>query len=273
MANVELRRPLIVGNWKATGTFELIRRFGNNLGAAINVGRLGKDKIGGAKVVICPPTPFIYPLRLAFEKEGAGSPEFGAQDISISPLSFFQEKKFAVTGEYTGGMLMNIGADWVIVGHSERRQYFRETNEIVNQKIKNVIEAGLKAIMCVGETLQQRESGKFLDVITDQMVKGLKDIENMKMEGIVAAYEPVWAIGTGKTASPEQAQEVHEHIRSKLTMLYGSEIAEKTRILYGGSVKPDNIDTLMAKPDIDGALVGGASLIPEDFARIVNFKI
>jgi triosephosphate isomerase len=169
-------------------------------------------------------------------------------------------------------MLLDLGCKYVIIGHSERRQYFGETDETVNKKVKQALKKGLLPIMCVGETLAEREAGKLDDVINRQVAGGLKDITAPDMTKIVIAYEPVWAIGTGKTATPEQANDVHGLIRKKVKSLYTAEVADGLRIQYGGSVTPENVSQLMAKPDIDGALVGGASLKPESFAALVNFK-
>lgn len=169
-------------------------------------------------------------------------------------------------------MLKELGCEYVIIGHSERRQYFGETDETVNKKIRAALNHNLTPIICVGETLEERESGKALDVILRQLEGGLKGLSKEMAMTIIVAYEPVWAIGTGKTATNEQAQEVHLFIRKTLDQIYGKDLANGTRILYGGSVKPENIDSLMAESDIDGALVGGASLKTESFKRIVKFK-
>jgi triosephosphate isomerase len=169
-------------------------------------------------------------------------------------------------------MLLDSGCKYVIIGHSERRQYFGETDASVNRKMRQALKKGLLPILCVGETLAEREAGKLSEIIGRQVTGGLKDLSAEDMQKVVIAYEPVWAIGTGRTATPEQANEVHALIRQKVTELYGGNIAEGLRIQYGGSVTPENVSQLMAKPDIDGALVGGASLKPESFAALVNFK-
>jgi triosephosphate isomerase len=169
-------------------------------------------------------------------------------------------------------MLKDIGCQYAIIGHSERRQYFGETNETVNKRLKATLKVSLTPIVCIGEVLEEREAGKTLDVIEQQLKEGLKGLSADEMEKVVIAYEPVWAIGTGKTATPDQAQEVHQFIRKLITQIFSKEVAEGTRMLYGGSVKPDNIDQLMAQKDIDGALVGGASLMADSFARIIKFK-
>ena len=196
----------------------------------------------------------------------AGSPVFvGAQNV-------FWEDQGAFTGEVSAPMVKSTGARFAIIGHSERRQYFSETDETVNKRLNACLKAGITPIVCVGETLAEREAGKTLDVIGNQMTNGLKNISTTQAAQLVIAYEPVWAIGTGKTATPEIAQEVHGFIRSQVKDLFGPEIAGAIRILYGGSVKPDNIDILMAQADIDGALVGGASLDVASFERIIRYR-
>ncbi len=215
------------------------------------------------EVVIAP--VFVHLKTIADRLEGSNI-KVAAQNCS------FEAKQSANTGEVSAEMLKDVGASHVIIGHSERRQFYGETNESVNKKTKSALQTGLTAIVCVGETLEERESEKLFDVINEQLGKGLDGLTSSDMERIIIAYEPVWAIGTGKTASPEQAQEMHKFIRSRLVETHGKEMADNTRILYGGSVKPENIAVLMNEADIDGALVGGASLEAESFARIVNYK-
>jgi triosephosphate isomerase len=178
----------------------------------------------------------------------------------------------AHTGEVAPVMLKDAGCSHAIIGHSERRQFYGETDTSVNQKVKSVISAGLTAIACVGESLDERESGRAFDVVEVQLTRGLEGLTVSDTERIIIAYEPVWAIGTGKTATPEQAQEMHAHIRSTIEKVHGTGTASSIRILYGGSVKPDNIASLMSQADVDGALVGGASLEAESFARIINYQ-
>jgi len=192
-------------------------------------------------------------------------------NISLSAQNLHWEDKGAFTGEISADMLLDSGCEYVIIGHSERRQFFGETDETVNKKVKQALKKGLLPILCVGETLSEREAGKLNQTIDRQVTGGLKDISTEDMKKVVIAYEPVWAIGTGKTATPEQANEVHALIRQKVKTLYSADIAEGLRIQYGGSVTPENVSTLMAMPDIDGALVGGASLKPESFAALVKF--
>ncbi len=192
-------------------------------------------------------------------------------DIIISSQDVFYEEKGAYTGEVSPGMVKDAGATFVIVGHSERRQYFHETDDIVNKKIKAALKAGLGVIFCIGESLEERNAGKTFDLLRGQVSGGLKGLTADDMKTVVVAYEPIWAIGTGVTATPEQAQEAHAFIRSVLKDLFGG-LADETRLLYGGSVKPDNVDSLMSRPDVDGALVGGASLEAVSFSKLINFK-
>ncbi|MFQ6671744.1 MAG: triose-phosphate isomerase, partial [Candidatus Tectimicrobiota bacterium] len=182
------------------------------------------------------------------------------------------EESGAYTGEISGPMLVEAGCSLVIVGHSERRQYFGETDTTVNKRLFAAIAAGLQPIMCIGETLERRQAGQTLDVVATQLAGGLNNVEADQIGHVVIAYEPVWAIGTGITATPEEAEEVHRLIRDSLAARYGNPLAQQTRILYGGSVKPDNIRALMACENIDGVLVGGASLQVESFATIVGFN-
>ncbi|MDX6529222.1 MAG: triosephosphate isomerase [Blastocatellia bacterium] len=183
-----------------------------------------------------------------------------------------EQKEGALTGEVAAFMVRDAGCSHVIVGHSERRQYFFETDEMVSRKAQAGIAAGLTAIVCVGETLEQRDHGNAEQVVREQLIGGLTGLTASDLDRIIVAYEPVWAIGTGRTATPEQAQEMHAFIRRVFAERHSSSAAEALRILYGGSVKPDNVAGLMKQPDIDGGLVGGASLNAESFAQIVNYK-
>lgn len=216
-------------------------------------------KIENVDIVICPAYTSLAYLADDLEESNIA---VGAQDL------YWQEEG-AFTGEVSPLMLKDAGCRYAIVGHSERRQFFGETNETVNKKVKAALKHGLIPIMCVGENLQERESNNTFKVIEGQIKGGLVDISALDMEKIVIAYEPVWAIGTGKTATGDQAQEVHKFIRDLLKKMYGQEIASSVRIQYGGSVKPENTAELMGKPDVDGALVGGASLKVESFSAIV----
>lgn len=213
--------------------------------------------IKDADIAIAP--PFTSLCALSEKAKGTA--------VKVAAQNVFHEEKGAFTGEISPRMLKDAGCEYVIIGHSERRQYFHETDETVNKKIRISQKHGLGVILCIGESLSERESGKTFAVLSAQIEKGLKDIQ---VQGLVVAYEPIWAIGTGKTATPEQAQEAHNHIRSELKGIFGA-VAETLRILYGGSVTPENIDSLMACPDVDGGLVGGASLTPDSFEKIVKF--
>jgi triosephosphate isomerase len=196
----------------------------------------------------------------------------GESEIIISSQNVCWEEKGAFTGEISPSMILDAGGKAAIIGHSERRQIFGETDEMVNKRLRGGLKFGLLIVLCIGETLGEREEGQTFKILKEQLLKGLEGVTAAEMEKVVVAYEPVWAIGTGKTASRAQAQEAHAFVRGVLEEKYEKNIAEQTRILYGGSVKPSNVDELMAQPDIDGALVGGAALDAESFGRIVNFK-
>ncbi len=251
----EKRKPIIAGNWKMNKTTVDASELAEKLIALVS-------SVKDRDIVLAPP----------FTSLEAVSETIRGTNIDLSAQNMHWEDKGAFTGEISAEMLLDLGCKYVIIGHSERRQYFGETDETVNKKVKQALKKGLLPIMCVGETLAEREAGKLNEIISRQAAGGLMDISFDDMKKVVIAYEPVWAIGTGKTATPEQANEVHELIRKKVQSLYNAEIAEGLRIQYGGSVTPDNVSQLMAKPDIDGALVGGASLKPESFAALVNFK-
>lgn len=248
-----MRKTFIAGNWKMHHVLGTAQQEVENLCKAV-----GNDE--SVDVAVCP--PYVLMERVAKALVGS-SIKLGAQNV-------FWEEKGAFTGEIAPLMLKDVGCYWVIVGHSERRQLFNETNENVFKKLKAVINAGLYPIMCCGETLEQREAGKMEAVIRGHLEGGLGGLTSDEMLKTVVAYEPVWAIGTGKTATPQQAQEVHLFIRGWLTEKFGTEVAEAIRLQYGGSVKPENISELIAEKDIDGALVGGASLSAATFAKIVE---
>jgi len=245
-----MRKPLIAANWKMNKTVEESVSFINKFKVLVN------NKV---EIVICPP----FTALEAISKELKGNLKLGAQNIHF-------EEQGAFTGEISPLMLKEI-CNYVILGHSERRQFFNEDNELINKKIKSALKNNLKIILCIGENLEQRESNETMNIIENQVNDCLNSISDKEMKNIVIAYEPIWAIGTGKTATPEQAQEVHKNIRQFLEKKFNKNISDSTRILYGGSVKPDNIKELMHQEDIDGALVGGASLDPESFANICNF--
>jgi triosephosphate isomerase len=249
------RLPFIAGNWKMNKT----------VGEALDLVRELKKAISGVKegeVAVAPPFTALYAVRRELE----GTP------IHLAAQNLYWEEKGAFTGEISPLMLKEVGCRYVIIGHSERRQFFGETDETVNRKIKAALAQGLKVIFCMGETLKEREEGKTFSVIERQMLGGVKGSGDKELRNIVIAYEPVWAIGTGKTATTEQAEEVHRFIREKVGKLYSQEVSEEIRIQYGGSVTPENIKGLMGQPNIDGALVGGASLKAESFSKIVRFK-
>lgn len=246
-----MRRPFIAANWKMNKTVPEAMDFIYSFLPSV------KD-VKDADIVIAPPFTALF----------AVAERLVGTNVNLSAQNLFYEEKGAFTGEVSAPMLVDAGCDYVIIGHSERRQYFGETDEAVNGKIKTAQKNGLSVIFCIGESLREREAGMTFEVLNRQLVNGLKEVDVRKL---VVAYEPVWAIGTGRTATPEQAQEAHGYIRSKLREIYRND-ADSVRILYGGSVTPENTDSLMACADVDGALVGGASLKPESFERIVKFK-
>ena len=249
------RMPFIAGNWKMNKT----------VGEAVHLVRELKTVISGVKgveVAIAPPFTALYAVRQ--ELEGSS--------ILLAAQNLYWEEKGAFTAEVSPRMLKEVGCHYVIIGHSERRQFFGETDETANRRIKAALPQGLKVIFCIGETLKEREEGNTFLVIERQVKGGLMGLDHQAMRGMAIAYEPVWAIGTGKTATPDQAEEVHRFIRGKLEKLYSTEISEEIRIQYGGSVTPENIKGLMEQGNIDGALVGGASLKAESFSKIVRFK-
>ncbi len=249
------RLPFIAGNWKMNKTageaLDLVRQ----LKAALS-------NVVGVEVAVAPPFTALY----------AVSEELKKSFIRLAAQNLFYEEKGAFTGEISPLMLKDVGCQYVIIGHSERRQFFGETDETVNRRIKAALGQGLKPIFCTGEALKEREEGKAFSVIEKQVEGGLRGIGEEGVKNIVIAYEPVWAIGTGRTATPEQAEEVHRFIRKRIEKLYSREIAEGIRIQYGGSVTPENVKGLMSQENIDGALVGGASLKSETFSKIVRFK-
>jgi len=251
-----MRTPLIAGNWKMHKTSaetnilvsEIIEKTGG---------------VSGVDIVVAPP----------FTSLAAAKSAIGSSGIGLSAQNVHWEDEGAFTGELSAAMLLDAGCGWVIIGHSERRQFFGETDNTVNKRLKAALSAGLKPIVCVGETLDQREAGSTEEVVSSQLAGGLSGIDESFLPDTVIAYEPVWAIGTGKTATSDQAQEIHALIRGWLGGNYGAEKADETRILYGGSVKPGNAAELLAMPDIDGALVGGASLKADDFGAIIRASV
>lgn len=251
------RKPMIAGNWK----MHLSRAESVVLASAVAASSKG---LTDREVMIAP--SFI---SLAAVKDAVA--DVPDAQVRVAAQNVAWEKEGAFTGEISPPMLKDVGADMVILGHSERRHVFGEDNAMVNRRLLGALQFGLTPVLCVGETLEEREQENTFKVVEEQLSQGLKEVNAEQMDQVVVAYEPVWAIGTGKTASKEQAQEVHAFIRRTLGALYKKILAETVRILYGGSVKPDNIDSLMAQPDVDGALVGGAALQAESFDRIINF--
>lgn len=246
-----MRRAFIAANWKmnktVSETVDFIEKFIPEV-----------KEVSDVDIVIAPP---FTSIPIAAEK-------VKNTNIILASQNLFYEEKGAYTGEISPLMLTDLGCQYAIIGHSERRQYFQETDDIVNKKIKTARKNGLGVIFCIGESLEEREAGKTFDVLEKEIRKGL---EGVGPEKCVVAYEPIWAIGTGKTATPDQAQEAHAFVRDKMRSLYSNK-ADELCILYGGSVTPDNVDNLMACNDVDGALVGGASLKVDIFSRIVKFK-
>ena len=247
-----MRTPLIAGNWK-------MYKSADEAVNLVQTIKAGVYKISGCDIVICP--PFIA-LSAVSKILGDGNIDLGAQNMH-------PETEGAFTGEISPLMLKDVGCRYVIAGHSERRQLFHESDAFINQKVKTALKYSLIPIFCLGETLQEREGNRQFEIVKHQLEHGLKDLPKEDIARTVIAYEPVWAIGTGKTASPEQAEQMQSYIRRLLKEKYSEENASRIRILYGGSVRPDNIEALMGKPNVDGALVGGASLKGESFIQIV----
>jgi triosephosphate isomerase len=249
-----MRKKVIAANWKMYKTPDQSRDFFRDFLPLVS----GHDR---DEIVVCPP---YVDLHVAVEAAQGSNVAIGAQDVHW-------EKEGAYTGEISTGMLLAAGATNVIIGHSERRQYFGETDDVVNLKLKAALEAGLTPICCVGEVLEEREANLTEDVLRRQCLRAFHAISNKKAAKLIVAYEPVWAIGTGKTATPQMAADAHALIRTEAAKAFGEEHAAKLRILYGGSVKPENAKALMAETEIDGALVGGASLDPKSFSAIVKY--
>ena len=250
-----MRTPVIAGNWKMYKTAEEAAAFVREF-LPLVVG------LGGVEIVLAPAFPSLAAVAALTRGTNVG--------VASQNLHFAEEG--AYTGEVSPRMVRDTGAGYAIVGHSERRQLFAETDDTVNRKVRAALAAGLVPIMCLGETLAERESGRTIEVVERQLRAGLAEVPESAAGKILLAYEPVWAIGTGKTATPGQAQEVHACLRAALKTIWGDAAGNSVRILYGGSVKPGNIADLMASEDIDGALVGGASLIPGPFAEIVKYR-
>lgn len=249
-----MRKTLIAGNWKMykniPESIELVEKL-----VAANSGINDRD------ILICPPFTSLYAVYNVIKDT----------NIQLGGQNMYWEKEGAFTGMISPDMLLSAGCKWVIIGHSERRKYFHETDEEINKKVLCAISYELNPILCIGEKIEERDAGKAEEVVKEQLTGCLKDVTDEQMLKTTIAYEPVWAIGTGKTATPEDADNMHKFIRDFIKTKYSEELSESVRILYGGSVKPENVDLLMAKENIDGALVGGASL-KESFSRIIQFE-
>ena len=247
------RRYFIAGNWKMNKTAaeaaELIGAIAAEVGSETAV-----------DVAVCPP----------FTALDAASKALKGSNVKLGAQNMYHKASGAYTGEVAADMLKEFGCAYVILGHSERREYFKESDEFINEKVAAALANGLKPILCVGETLAQREAGQTIGIVSAQTEGGLAGVSKEDAKNVVIAYEPVWAIGTGKTATPEMAQEVHEQIRKVLAKLFGAETAESMQILYGGSMKPENADALLAEKDIDGGLIGGAALKADSFVSLVK---
>ncbi len=249
-----MRKKIVAGNWKMN------MELAEGLKLAESVDTYFRSKPSKAEVVLC--TPYIH-LAGVSQILKDGKVCLGAQNCASEPSG-------AYTGEISPAMILSTGAGFVIIGHSERRSYYHEDNTILNKKTKLALSTGLKVIFCCGEVLGERESGKYFEVVKNQIENGLFNIPAEEMSNVVVAYEPVWAIGTGLTATPEQAQEMHQYIRGLFSKKYGKEIADNLTILYGGSCKPSNAAEIFSKPDVDGGLIGGAALKKDDFTAIVE---
>lgn len=248
-----MRKNIVAGNWKMNTTLD------EGVELANEINSLLKDKKANCDVVVCVPFTHLTSVNAVVEPDIVG---LGAENCS-------EHDKGAYTGEVSAAMVKSTGAQYVILGHSERRQYFGENNEQLLAKTRQALTSGLKPIFCVGEVLEERENGSFNDVVKGQ-VEALFELSPEDFSKIIIAYEPVWAIGTGKTATAEQAQDMHAHIRKVVAEKYGKEIADNTSILYGGSCKPSNASELFAKPDVDGGLIGGAALKADSFMGIIE---
>ena len=249
-----MRRPIIAGNWKMNKTNREARELAKSIIQKMTTSSPLPE------VVLCPPFTALETVKGVIN----------GQRIELGAQNAFWENEGAYTGEISPNMLLTVGCRYVILGHSERRKYFSENDQTVNRKIKAVVSVGLSPILCVGERLEEREKGR-TEALVDQQLRGaLKGLSREEIENLVVAYEPIWAIGTGKTATPEQAAEVHGFIRNLISQLYDEKTSEELRIIYGGSVKPENARDLFSQPQIDGGLVGGASLQADSFWQIIN---
>ena len=251
------RKKLMAGNWKMNKTI------GEAVVLAQEISNNYEDRwVNSCDVVVCPPFVDLKPVKTVFE--------FDRAEIGVGAQNVHWEESGAYTGEVSVPMLKEIGCGWCIIGHSERRGYFGETNEDVNKKAKALIAGQIKPIICVGESLAVRDEGTTLDFVCAQVRAAFAGIDGSLAKGCVVAYEPIWAIGTGRTATPEQAQEVCAAIRATLAEMYGADVADEMRVLYGGSMNPGNVEELVAQPDIDGGLIGGAALKADSFLSLVT---
>ena len=247
-----MRKKIVAGNWK----MNTLLKEGMELAKAVE--KLAQEKTSDALVIIAPPYTHLSKVNEMLDQ------------VKLSAQNCASETSGAFTGEVSPAMLVSAGVEYVILGHSERRSFYNEDNELLNKKVKLALAEGLKPIFCCGEVLEEREAEKHFDVVKEQIEVGLKGLSNDEINKIVIAYEPVWAIGTGVVASPAQAQEMHKYIRTFLAEMFDASVADDMSILYGGSGKPSNAEELFANPDVDGGLIGGAALKAEDFLAIVN---
>lgn len=248
-----MRKPLIAGNWKMNKTID-------EAVSLVNTIKAGVHQISGVDMLVCPPFTALSAVSEALDRSNI---EIGAQNM-------YSATDGAFTGEVSPLMIKDIGCRFVILGHSERRSIFGESDKVVNEKVKTALQYNLIPILCVGETLEEREAGKAKDVVRSQIAEGLKGLTKEDMHNVVIAYEPVWAIGTGKTATPAQAEEVHAFIRQQINSTFDASVSDAIRILYGGSMKPENVTDLMKQENIDGGLIGGAALKGESFIQLVS---
>lgn len=251
-----MRKPFIAGNWKMNMTHIEAEKFMQSF-------KDGYRNKNDCEVAVCPPSTDLMVVREAIDRYGI--------DVKLGAQNMFYQSSGAFTGEVSPLMIKEAGAEYVIIGHSERRQYFNETNEMVNKKLNAAFRSGLKPIMCIGESLDIRESGKAEKFVLGQLDECLAGIDEKNVSLVTIAYEPIWAIGTGKTATSKDADDMCRAIRGRIAAVYNKDISEAVRIQYGGSVKPSNISELMGMTDIDGALVGGASIKVDDFISIINY--
>lgn len=247
-----MRQKIVAGNWKMNTLFSE----GLELATAVN--RLASSKTSDAIVIIAPPFTHLADVKKVLS------------NVKLSAQNCAAEESGAFTGEVSVNMIKSVGAEYIIIGHSERRAYYHESNSILAKKVDITLSKGLKPIFCIGEVLAERNANKHFDVVKSQLAEGVFHLSAAEFANVVIAYEPVWAIGTGVTASPAQAQEMHKYIRSEISKKYGAQSADNTTIIYGGSCKGSNAKELFANPDVDGGLIGGASLKAEEFIQIVN---